>query len=165
MHTENRAPSPLTKLTENALSSIFSLIRLNYLLILGLREALFDHVYQAEELGHLSCLLRYSDFHLIQVLFSSMNTKLDSFVRSYNLVIDITTIKGNERTQKYFGTWKLADSSSYHEVLTQLVFNMIPVNIHVNYSLWRKKKGGNFSNTDSIYWIWKILHKFLMILY
>lgn len=152
MPTENRAPSPLTKLTENSLGPFFSLIRRNYLLILGLQEALFDHVYQAEELGHLSCLLRYSDFHLIQVLFSSMNTKLDSFLIPDNLVIDITTIKGNERTQKYFGTWKLADSSSYHEVLTQLVFNMIPVNIHVNFPLRRKKGGGgNFSKTDSIY--------------
>jgi len=89
-----RAPFLLTKLRENKfLSPFFSSVRQRYLVIPDLQEALFDRVYQAEETGHLSCLLRYNDFHFIQVSFSSTKSKLDHFERSDNLFIDINSYK------------------------------------------------------------------------
>lgn len=119
--TESRAPSPLNTLRENQfLSLIFSSIRQRYLVILDRREALFDRVYQAEELGHLSCLLRYNYFNFIQVSFSSKKRKLDNFVRPDNLLIDINSYKRTDRTQneKGFGTCKLSVNSACLEVLT-----------------------------------------------
>lgn len=73
-----------------------------YLVILDLREALFDHVYQAEELGHLSCLLSDNSFHFIQVSFSSTKPKLDNFLRSDNLLYILAAIKGTENIE-----WKM----------------------------------------------------------
>lgn len=84
----------LTKLRENnCLSPILSSIRQSYLAILDLLEALSDHVYQPEELGHLSCLLRYNDFYFIHTSFLSTKPKLETFVRSGVSLIDINSHK------------------------------------------------------------------------
>lgn len=90
-----RAELPLlTKLRENkCLSPILSSVRQRYLAILDLLEALSVRVHQAEELGHLSCLLRYNDFHFIQVSFPSTKAKLDTFLRSEKSLIDINSYR------------------------------------------------------------------------
>lgn len=82
----------LTKLREKKiLSLILSSVKETYLAILDLPETLSDHVDQAEELGHLSCLLRYSEFHFIQSSFPATKPKLDTFVRSGKSLIDINS--------------------------------------------------------------------------
>lgn len=84
----------LTKLREkNFLSPIFSSIRHRYLVILDLLEALSDRVYRAEELGHLSCLLRYNDFHFTQASFPSTKPKLYTFLRPETSLIDINSYR------------------------------------------------------------------------